>query len=49
MEMIMRINLINENRSVNCVGKMEVRIKVKRPEVEEIMLTTGAEVNDSDS
>ena len=49
MEITIKINLINENRSASWVGKIELRINVKRPEVEETILTTGAAVNESES
>ena len=49
MEMTMKMNLMNEKRSWSWVGKMDDRIRVKRPDVDEMMFTTGARVNDNDS
>ena len=40
---------MNENRSASCVGNIELRMSVNKPEVEETILTTGAAVKESES
>ena len=40
-------NFITENRSEDWEGKMALKIRVKRPLVEDRMLTTGALVKDN--
>ena len=49
MEITIKINLIKENRSASCVGNIELRMRVNKPEVEETILTTGAAVKESES
>ena len=43
------MNLIKENLSASCVGNIELRMSVNKPEVEETILTTGAAVRESES
>ena len=40
---------MNENRSASCVGNIELRMRVNKPDVEETILTTGAAVKESES
>ena len=49
MEITIKINLIKENLSANCVGNIELRMRVNKPEVEETIFTTGAAVRESES
>jgi len=49
MEITIKMNLIKENLSASCVGNIELRMSVNKPEVEETILTTGAAVRESES
>ena len=49
MEITIKMNFIKENLSASCVGNIELRMRVNKPEVEETIFTTGAAVRESES